>query len=170
MDVFGTAGIDSDAFGHVQTRLDMLGRVGMPVTFVLNAGEATDKNVLSHVAGPPKFKKIVLSSMYIIAGLAGKHWKTVSRFIVFSFCFSKFEFRICLTTLAPNMHKLKCRGARDLRADKVSAQHDAWYTKKMKTKYDVFCCFCCFFEELQIFGVYCSWHYIALDAPIISSV
>ena len=71
MDVFGPAGTDSDAFGHVQTRLDMLGRVGMLVAFVLNAGEARDKNELSHIAGPPKFKKNVLSSIYIIAGFAG---------------------------------------------------------------------------------------------------
>ena len=33
----------SDAFGHARTCLDMFGRVGMLVAFVLNAGEAGDE-------------------------------------------------------------------------------------------------------------------------------
>ena len=74
--------------------------------------------------------------------------------------FEKSIFRIFLAALAPNMHKTECRGARDLRAVKISAPYDAWRTKKLQktktqkniAKYDVFHCFCWFFEELQIFG------------------
>ena len=74
--------------------------------------------------------------------------------------FEKSMFRIFLAALAPNMHKTECRGARDLRAVKISAPYDAWRTKKLQktktqkniAKYDVFHCFCWFFEELQIFG------------------
>ena len=69
-------------------------------------------------------------------------------------------FRIFLAALAPNMHKTECRGARDLRAVKISAPYDAWRAKKLQktktpkniAKYDVFHCFCWFVEELQIFG------------------
>ena len=74
--------------------------------------------------------------------------------------FEKSIFRIFLAALAPNMHKTECRGARDLRAVQISAPYDAWRTKKLQktktqkniAKYDVFHCFCWFFEELQIFG------------------
>ena len=49
--------------------------------------------------------------------------------------FDLFDFRIYLATLAPNMHKTKCRGARDLSVVKVSALCDPWCSKKrIKTK------------------------------------
>ena len=46
--------------------------------------------------------------------------------------FEKSMFRIFLAALAPNMHKTECRGARDLRAVKISAPYDAWRKKIYK--------------------------------------